>query len=173
MIWVDARIDTGARQFARPQFYATSGGKAACMHLDMPQPIICVRQFGQTPAVVARLHNRSQALAWLGETEDLILQLRHSKKKERTLVKQVESCEEELSKAVDEFESQKREWQQQRDQFRRMILELQQELEMNIREPKRLKQKIRELGCASEALIKSHESQTKDLRKRIKIYRGY
>ena len=77
-----------------------------------------------------------------------MVQLRSSKKKGRTLVKKVEKCEEELSKAVDEFESQKREWQQQRDQFRRMILELQQDLEMNIREPRRLKKKIQELVCA-------------------------
>lgn len=140
----------------------------------VPQPItVCLRQFGQTPVIVARLHNRSQALAWLGETEDLILQLRHSKKKERSLVKKVESCEEELSKTVDEFESQKREWQQQCDQFRRMILELEQELEMNIREPKRLKKKIQELGCASESLIKAHDRETLEMRKRIKIYRGY
>ena len=44
--------------------------------------------------MVARLHQRSQALAWLGETEDLILQLRSSKKKERSLIKKVENCEE-------------------------------------------------------------------------------
>ena len=123
--------------------------------------------------MVARLHKRSEALAWLSETEDLILQLRSSKKKERTLVKKVENCEEELSKAVDEFESQKREWQQQRDQFRRMILELQQDLEMNIREPRRLKKKIQELGCASESLIRAHDRETLEMRKRIKIYRGY
>merc|ERR1712032_1561201 len=112
-------------------------------------------------------------MGWLSETEDLILQLRSSKKKGRTLVKKVENCEAELSKAVDEFESQKREWQQQRDQFRRMILELQQDLEMNIREPRRLKKKIQELGCASEALIRAHDRETLEMRKRIKIYRGY